>query len=175
MSHQLSHQENNFITRQFPITVICDHLESPANQGALFRICEAFGVKEIIFYGNTIDIKSSRLKRTARSTEKLVPYSCVTDLTDVLVSLKKNNTQLIGLEITANSNAIQELSISENTNIALLIGSEKHGISKTLIEQLDAIYHIPMYGTNSSMNVIQSAGIALFSLTNELKIITIEH
>ena len=168
MSHQLTHQENTFKNKQFPITVICDHLDSPANQGALFRVCEAFGVKEIIFYGNTIDIKSSRLKRTARSTEKLIPYSCVTNLEDVLATIQKPNTQLIGIEITSNSKPIQQLSLSNDKNIVIILGSEKHGISTELLSQINSIYHIPMFGTNSSMNVIQSAGIALYAVTNKV-------
>lgn len=168
MSHQLSHKENTFTSRIFDITLICDHLESPANQGALFRICESFGVKEIIFFGNPIDINSSRLKRTARSTQNLVPYSYVTDLTAVITSLKSNDIALVGLEITDSSTAIQEITIPKNGKFALVIGSEKNGISQDTLKELDKTYHIPMYGTNSSMNVIQATGIALYALTNKL-------
>ncbi|EDM43071.1 SpoU rRNA methylase family protein [unidentified eubacterium SCB49] len=168
MSHQLSHQENKFSSQSFPITVICDHLDSPANQGALFRVCEAFGVNNIIFFGNTIDIKSSRLKRTARSTEKLIPYSCVSDIKETIATLKQNNTRLIGLEITSDSAAIQELTIDTQTSIALIIGSEKHGISEDILQYLDSVYHITMFGNNSSMNVIQSTGIALYEITKKI-------
>ncbi len=169
MSHQLSHKENRFTPREFDITLICDHLESPANQGSLFRICEAFGVKEIIFYGNPIDINSSRLKRTARSTQKLIPYKSVTELNEVFTQLKSQNTLLIGLEITTNSTPISKITATIDDKIALFIGSEKNGINEELLQQLDAVYHIPMYGTNSSMNVIQATGIALHALTNKLR------
>ena len=168
MSHQLTHQENKFTQRAFEITVICDHLESPANQGALFRICEAFGVKEIIFFGNAIDINSSRLKRTARNTQTLVPFRSVMDVNDVINTFKEKNIPLIGLEITEGSQAIRELKFVKNTSVALFIGSEKNGISNSLLNKMDQVYHIPMYGTNSSMNVVQSAGIALYSITSLL-------
>jgi tRNA G18 (ribose-2'-O)-methylase SpoU len=168
MIHQLTHQENKFTQKAFEITVICDHLESPANQGALFRICEAFGVKEIIFFGNAIHINSSRLKRTARNTQTLVPFRSVMDVNDVVNTFKEKHTPLIGLEITEGSQAIGELKFANNKNVALFIGSEKNGISSSLLAQMDQVYHIPMYGTNSSMNVVQSAGIALYSITSLL-------
>lgn len=168
MSHQLSHKEHQISSHNHNITVICDHLQSPANQGALFRICEAFGVKKIIFFGNTIDLTSSRLKRTARNTEKTVPHSCFIDedqkITEILGFKKNTDTAVIGLEITASSKPISTFKISEEKEIILVIGNEKNGISKTLLSQLDTICHIPMYGANSSMNVIQATGIALYSL-----------
>lgn len=169
MSHQLSHKENKFTPSQFNITILCDHLEGPANQGALFRVCEAFNVKEIIFFGNFIDINSSRLKRTARNTEKTVTYnfiSEISELSEYFDSLK--NTLFIGLEITSESIPIQEISIKNDTPILLVIGNEKNGISKKLLTKLNKTYHIPMYGTNSSMNVIQSTAIALYEITNNL-------
>ena len=168
MSHQLSHQENKFNPRTFDITLVCDHLESPANQGALFRICEAFGVKEIIFFGNPIDINSSRLKRTARSTQKLISYRSVNNLNEVFTRLKSENTTLVGLEITKDSTSIHELTTPLNGKFVLFIGSEKFGISQDVLNQLDTIHHIPMHGINSSMNVIQATGIALYALTNKL-------
>ena len=170
MSHQLEHKEYTFESKKFQITVICDHLKSPANQGALFRICEAFGVRDIIFYGNIIDINSSRLRRTARSTEKITTYSCLNDVTDIFAIFQKRNTQVVGLEITNDSKPIQKLQLEKKDNLILIIGSEKHGISKELLAKMDAIYDIPMYGSNSSMNVIQSAGIALYEITNQLSI-----
>jgi len=169
MNHQLSHIEHKFSKKKFSITVICDHLNSPANQGALFRICEAFGVQEIIYFGNTIDITSSRLKRTARSTENTIPYRCVNDISEIISSLKENKSTLLGLEITKYSRSIKEVVIIEDRPITLVIGSEKHGISKTLLEQLDQVLHIPMYGSNSSMNVIQATAIALFQITSKLE------
>jgi 23S rRNA (guanosine2251-2'-O)-methyltransferase len=47
------------------------------------------------------------------------------------------------------------------------LGSERNGIEN--INYMDYSISIPMYGRNSSMNVIHSLGIALYEVTNQLK------
>lgn len=168
MSQQLLHHQNTFTQQQFKVTVLCDHLDSPANQGALFRVCEAFGVSNIIFFGNTIDINSSRLKRTARNTEKKVRYSTISKITEVQKTIQQLNAIVIGLEITSQSKPLQNINLKIDSNIVLIVGNEKNGISKELLEVLDCTYHITMYGENSSMNAIQATGITLFTITNQL-------
>ena len=49
----------------------------------------------------------------------------------------------------------------------LLLGSERNGIGN--INILDHSIAIPMFGKNSSMNVIHSLSIALYEVTNQLK------
>jgi tRNA G18 (ribose-2'-O)-methylase SpoU len=51
----------------------------------------------------------------------------------------------------------------------LLIGSEIAGVSESLLATANQITHINMYGSNSSMNVVQAASIALYEITNRLK------
>ena len=54
------------------------------------------------------------------------------------------------------------------TPIALIAGSEVSGISPELLEAAHQTAHIEMYGTNSSMNVVQATAIGLYELTGKL-------
>ena len=69
MNKQLSHTESNQAQRKFPLTLVADGLQSPANVGSLFRVCEAFGIEEIYFCNSLINFDSPRLKKTARNTQ----------------------------------------------------------------------------------------------------------
>jgi tRNA G18 (ribose-2'-O)-methylase SpoU len=165
MPLQLSHNEINFPSKKNPIILICDGVQSPANIGSLFRICDAFGVQEIIFFNTQLDINSTRLKRTARETHKKVPFRIEESCIPLLEQLKKNNSIIISLEITDNSTPLNKLPALKNKNIVLIIGNERTGVSKKLLELSTYITHINMYGENSSMNVSQATAIALYSLT----------
>jgi len=165
MPLQLSHNEINFPSKKNPIILICDGVQSPANIGSLFRICDAFGVQEIIFFNTQLDINSTRLKRTARETHKKVPFRIEESYIPLLEQLKKNNSTIISLEITDNSTPLHKLPALKNKNIVLIIGNERTGVSKKLLELSTYITHINMYGENSSMNVSQATAIALYSLT----------
>jgi tRNA G18 (ribose-2'-O)-methylase SpoU len=45
---QLTHDTTKFNKKTFPITIICDNVNNAPNIGALFRVCDAFGVEKII-------------------------------------------------------------------------------------------------------------------------------
>ena len=169
MPNQLTHTSTDFPTKNFPIKIVCDGLQSPANIGALFRISEAFGVSEVIFCNAEINFASSRLRKTARNTNKVVPYRVSEDISEEIDTLKKEGYKVIALELTDESIPLDKVELSTEGKIALVIGNEQHGVSKAMLEQVLQSIHIPMFGKNSSINVTQATGIALFNLTKLLK------
>ncbi|RFN58239.1 TrmH family RNA methyltransferase [Marixanthomonas ophiurae] len=168
MPNQLTHTSTDFPTKKFPIKVICDGVQSPANVGALFRVCEAFGVSEIIFCNTAVNFSSSRLLKTARNTNKTVLYRVSEDLSSEIKKLKKEQYKLLALELTDESIPLEKLQLVEGNKVALFVGNEKHGVSETVLNTISQSVHITMFGENSSLNVTQATGIALFTLTKLL-------
>ncbi len=168
MSPQHTHNTSTFISKTFPIILVCDGVKSPSNIGSLFRICDALGVSEIIFCNSELNIKSPRLHKTARSTQNRVKYSDSSDIIETIEKLKKNDFTIVGLEITDSSISLETLSVEKDKKIALIIGNEQQGISKKVLEQIKITVHIDMFGENSSMNVVQATSIALYSIINKL-------
>ncbi|TDX12636.1 TrmH family RNA methyltransferase [Flavobacterium sp. S87F.05.LMB.W.Kidney.N] len=162
---QLTHEENQFERKTFPITLVCDHIYFQQNIGSLFRISEAFGVENIIFFGKDIPLTPRKINKTSRSTHLHVPHFVIEDFTDLQSFLIDNDFEIIALEIALTSKPLKEVVIPENKKIALLIGSEINGISDELLKLSHQIVHINMFGKNSSMNVVQAASIALYELT----------
>ncbi|MEL6810547.1 MAG: TrmH family RNA methyltransferase [Bacteroidota bacterium] len=165
MSLQHSHESTPFTKKKNNLVLLCDGVSGPANIGSLFRLCDAFGVKEILFCNAEIDLSSPRLKKTARNTETRVPFRCMDATEKLLEDHKAVGYIAVGLEITSESIPIQGLGVPQDANILLVIGSEQHGISESVLAALECTVHIEMFGSNSSMNVAQAAGIALFELT----------
>jgi len=170
MPSQHTHKTSTFSFKKFPITLVCDGVQSPSNIGSLFRICDALGVSEIIFCNAVINFNSPRLQKTARNTHKTVSYSTSTTILETLESLKNNGFTLVALEITDASIPLETISLPKNKKIALVIGNEKLGVSKEVLKYIPASVHIPMFGKNSSMNVVQATAIALQSIINKLYI-----
>lgn len=168
MSQQLSHSETSFNKRTFPITLICDTITYQANIGSLFRICEAFGVEKIIFIGENIALTPRKINRTSRSTHLHVPHQVIANIAEALHYLEENDFEIVALEITDNSIPLQSLKLSTEKPIALIAGSEVHGISSELLQKANHITHITMYGENSSMNVVNAVAVALYDITGKL-------
>ncbi len=131
--------------------------------GGIFRLADAFGVSEIIFGGEQPDLSSSRLRKTARNTEKQVHFSYSENICKTLDLLHSKGFNSIALEITTTSKSIQQIPIKDK--IVLIVGSERHGISEEILNKVHYIVHIDMFGANSSMNVAQATAIALYEVT----------
>ncbi|MEG0850079.1 MAG: TrmH family RNA methyltransferase [Flavobacterium sp.] len=163
---QLTHEENQFERKTFPITLVCDHIYFQQNIGSLFRIGEALGVESIIFLGKDIPLTPRKINKTSRSTHLHVPHTIIEETSDLITFLKENNFEIISLEITSTSKPLKEVQIPKNQKIALIIGNEINGISDELLKISHQIVHINMFGKNSSMNVVQAASIALYEFTS---------
>ena len=164
---QLSHYDIKNQQKQFPITIVCDAIRTPENIGMCFRVSESFGVSKIYLHENSPAVTNSIVKRTARNTIKQLEYNTYANFEKTIQQLKDEGNTIIGIEITDKSIDIQNFNFKNHKKIVLLLGSERNGIGN--INILDYSIAIPMFGKNSSMNVIHSLSIALYEVTNQLK------
>ena len=125
-------------------------------------------VEKIIFIGSENNFLSPRMKKTSRSTHAFVDYEFIEDSQDAVELLTDNGYQLIGLEISSNSIDLSKLSLAANAKVCLILGSEKNGISDSLLSRCETVVHIPMKGKNSSMNVASACAIAVYEITKQL-------
>ena len=164
---QLDHYISKFVKKEFPVILVCDNISNAPNIGSLFRTADAFGIKKLILCGPDISL-GRRMTKTSRATEKIVKFEIHHNSLEVIKNLKAEKFEIISLEITDTSKAIDRFTFPKSNPIALVIGNENSGISKDVLKLSDAIVHIEMYGQNSSMNVVQAANIALYEITKQL-------
>lgn len=164
---QLNHYNHNFKKKQFPITLVCDNVTNAPNVGSLFRTADAFGIENIIFCGSTIP-KGRKMTKTARSTENVVPFQETEYIDNAIANLKLRGYCCVALEITSKSANLMSFTFPKQTPLALIIGDENFGISLSVLEAMDHVVHIEMFGQNSSMNVVQATSITLYEMTKQL-------
>ena len=163
---QLTHNETINNQQKFPITIVCDAIRTPENIGMCFRIAESFGIEKIYLHENSAHLQNRKIQKTSRNTIDQIEHARYSDFNDLILNLKNDGLLVVGLEITDNSTKIQDFDFKAYPKIALVVGSERNGI--TNIDLLDKSIAIPMFGKNSSMNVIHSLAIALYEITNQL-------
>jgi len=165
---QLAHLDHSKIKNKFPLVILTDNIIGEANIGSIFRLADAFNIEKIIFTGSPINLNSNRLKKTARSTFKYVDFEYIENAPAALRSYKKEGYKVLALEITSDSLSIDSLNYQNKSKLLLIIGNERNGISPELLKLSDKNLHIRMFGENSSMNVAQATGIALYEITKTL-------
>ena len=162
MERQLEHEEVNTGKRNFPLVVVCEDMLDPLNVGSVFRLADAMGEEHLYLVGASVVPPNRKINRTARSTDKRIPFTASADKLLILDQLKQQGFKLIGLEITNKSQSLFDSALPMDQPIAMWLGSENAGVSPPVLERLDFCVHIPMQGINSSMNVVQALGMALF-------------
>lgn len=165
---QLTHSEIQNDYKQFPIIIVCDAIRTPENIGMCFRVSESFGVAEIYFHENSPSTENRIVKKTARNTIQQVKHTSYSNFEILINQLKTEGNTIIGIEITDKSINIQDFDFKNYEKIVLLLGSERNGIEN--INLVDYTIVIPMFGRNSSMNVIHSLAITLYEVTNQLAV-----
>jgi len=163
---QLTHYDIENNQKQFPITIVCDAIRTPENIGMCFRISESFGVSKIYFHKSSPSTENRKVINTARNTINQIQHDYYDDFNKIINQLKTAGNTIIGIEITDKSINIQDFNFKNHKKIVLLLGSERNGIEN--VNLIDKTIAIPMFGRNSSMNVIHSLAITLYEATNQL-------
>lgn len=141
--------------------VILDHLEDPHNLGAIVRTCEAAGITGIIIpKDRSVDVNSTVMKTSAGALENM-HIAKVTNLVAVIDELKENGFWIVG---TGLESSTDYRDIDYSGKIALIIGNEGKGMSKSVMESCDYIAKIPMYGKINSLNASVAAGIMIYEV-----------
>lgn len=165
---QLTHTEVSNPQKTFPIAVIADELRTPQNVGMCLRVCEAFGIDTFYQNEQSPNIDNRLVQRTARNAEKRVAIKTYKNLLHQLQRLKEEGYLLLALEITDKSKDLSRFVFSNDTKIALVIGSERFGITPEALDICKESVHIQMFGQNSSMNVVNSLSVCLYEITKQL-------
>ena len=162
---QLAHTDFRSEVHETEIVILAVNFMSPENYGMLIRTAEAMGVKKIFFISEVHQTLNSKMLRSSRSAEKNLEIAFVQNGSEVLDELRLNGFEVIALEHTTDSIPLTEFK-TESKKIALIAGNERYGVSEEFLNLSNRVIHIPMYGINSSMNVVMATGIALFYLIN---------
>jgi len=150
------------------IYLVLHNIRSCYNVGSIFRTADAAGVSKIYLCGYTpAPDKDAKISKTALGAEKFVPWEKHKQIWRLLKRLKTDGFRLMALEQNPKSKNIFSFKISKFPNIALIVGHERKGLSKKILECVDDIVEIPMFGKKESLNVAVAVGITLYQFKDK--------
>ena len=152
-----------------PIYIIIDNVLDTYNVGAIFRLADAVACERIILCGQTEIPPNTRIKKASINTTEWVPWQYFEDTKSAILNLKSEilNLQVVAIEQDKRSLPFQKTEYS--FPVALVVGHETHGISGEVLDICDKIVELPMYGINTSLNVMVSLGIVLYQIIKDKK------
>lgn len=149
------HKSPSALERPRELVLACAPLRSNVNLSRIVRAASCSGVTHVIACGNPkVDPKIARDGLTQISLEKH------RTLSSVLKKLREDDYQLVGLEQSTGSQSLPEFTFDRRT--ALVIGNERTGLTDELLQQLDRVVEIPVFGMPFSFNVATATAIAMY-------------
>jgi len=147
--------------------LVVPSIRSAHNVGAMFRTADGAGVDKIYLCGYSPVPPHPRLDKVSLGAEKWVPFEYFRQASRALTKLKQMGYNIIALEQTKTSQDI--FKFKPKFPLALVVGNEKTGVSKSLLKYCDASIEIPMRGKKNSLNVSVATGIALYQISKSKK------
>ena len=142
-------------------TIAVDGVSDPGNLGTIIRLCDWFGLSELICSSDTVDCYNSKVIQASAGSIVRVKCHYFNDLGKFLDSLNK---PIFGT--TTKGHSIYSSKLLDKATY--VFGNEAHGISKSLSSHLNGELSIPSFneGVNipESLNVAVSAAIFLSEL-----------
>lgn len=144
------------------IYLVLDNIRSMYNVGAIFRSAEGARVKKILLCGITATPPREKIFKTSLGAVDWVDWEYFESTRDAVLNLKKSGVQIVALEQTDES--IHYKNTKYRRPIAIVIGHELKGISKSVLGICDFSVEIPMFGKSNSLNVATATGIVLYEI-----------
>ena len=145
--------------------VVLDHLEDPANAGAIARSAVAAGFHGLVVSGRrAAPLAATAFKAAAGALERL-PVAVVGSIPDAMARLGHSGVWTVGLD-AAGEESIFGLELLE-APVALVVGAEGAGLSRLVRERADVRASIPLAGGVESLNASVAAAIAMFEVMRQ--------
>ena len=141
--------------------IALEEINDPGNLGTIIRLCDWFGIKNIICSSNSVDCFNPKVVQASMGSICRVNISYM-DFQKLLDG-KNYNTVAADLE----GQNLRDFNFSENQII--FFGSESNGLSKKLSSQIDHKITIQRFNDNvESLNLATSVGIILSELKSQI-------
>jgi TrmH family RNA methyltransferase len=132
-------------------------VEKPGNLGALVRTADGAGCDAVVVLAGAVDAFNPHVVRASLGTVFHVPVVGAT-AEDFRAFCSERRIRIFGAALGVRSRPWFEADLRKSS--AILLGSEKDGLSPSWIEQADELVQLPMNGIADSLNV-GAAGAAL--------------
>ena len=140
--------------------IALDEVSDPGNLGTIIRTLDWFGFSKVICSKGTADFYNPKVvNATMGSFTRVKPV-----YTDLIPFIRKHDIPAYGADISGVS--ISDW-LPEKPSI-IVMGSESHGISLTVRQELNNFVHIPGLGRAESLNVGIATGIFCHHLRSRL-------
>ncbi|MFH0886749.1 MAG: RNA methyltransferase, partial [bacterium] len=139
--------------------VVCDGVSDPGNLGTVIRAADAANADGVIIAPGTVDPYNSKAIRAAMGSLFHVNIYFCNDRAELVKKLKSENVKILVADRKAKRSYWEA---DMGGKLALVLGSEAHGVSDDMRSLAIDKIGIPIYGNAESLNVAMAGTLLLY-------------
>ncbi len=144
------------IIHESGLTIVLDAINDPGNLGTIIRLCDWFGVSQLVCSINTVDVYNTKVIQASMASFARVSV-VYTDISDFLQTTKR---PIYAAQMEGDN--VYKLDLA--TDAVLVLGNEANGISYETMQLITKRISIPRFGIlqqTESLNVATATAILL--------------
>ncbi len=161
-------QKNNFVNiseLENKLSIVVDDIQNPGNLGTLIRICDWFGIDNILCSNNSVDVYNPKVIQASMGSILRVNIFYIKILDFISEYKSKTNNLCMGTFIKGEN--IYRCNLPKKG--LLILGNEGNGISKSVEGVVDKKLHIPSFAKERECSESLNISVAAAILISEFK------
>lgn len=162
------------VCRQLPATLdavfdanprliaVLEEVRDPGNAGTIIRAADSAGADAVVFAGHTVDLYNPKVVRSTTGSIFHLPVATGAAIDDVLARARATGMHVIAADMAGDDLLVARVSGELAMATAWVFGNEAHGISDEVVELVDRVITVPVYGHAESMNLATAASVCLY-------------
>lgn len=142
-----------------PLALVLVDVADPGNAGTLLRAAEAAGAAAVLFCGGSVDPCNPKCVRASAGALFHLPVAIGGETEAVLERLGDAGVRTAATVVRGGT-PYDEADLAGP--LAIVLGSEAHGLAAELVEAVDLRLTIPMAGRSESLNVAMAGSVLCF-------------
>ena len=156
-------------------------IRDPGNAGTVIRTADATGCKAVILVDQCVELTNPKVIRSTAGSAFHIPLMTM-GTEDFLALCRRQGRTMVAADVYGTPDkpvrSLADLMASgaltrpdsAGRPMVLLFGNEARGLPKELLQAMDQIVRIPIYGRAESLNLATSAAVLLYAMAMSSRI-----
>jgi TrmH family RNA methyltransferase len=142
------------------LVVALTAVRDPGNAGSVIRVADAAGAHGVVMSSDSVDLFNPKVVRASVGSIFHLPISIGQELTETIASAREAGMQVLA----ADANGVSLYGGVDLAKPTLWVfGNEAWGIPTDVLELVDQVVSIPIYGQAESLNLATASAVCLYA------------
>ena len=142
------------------LVVALTAVRDPGNAGSVIRVADAAGADGVIMSSDSVDLFNPKVVRSSVGSLFHLPIAIGQNLAETISTARSNGMQVLAAD-TGGISLYGDADLAKPT--LWIFGNEAWGIPKEVLELVDHVVSIPIYGQAESLNLATASALCLYA------------